>query len=128
MLACLQAFSQGLGGGGGHRVPLRLRCVRRRRVSLAPFPRVMHGRGGVVKTRGDGVRGLRTPWERRTEAGAAAQPAGFAHANGPRRSRARETAQGSHQGLSEYGFLAVSKPEYGYIPEYVAEYLSMIVH
>ena len=33
-----------------------------------------------------------------------------------------------HQGLSEYGFLAVSGPEYGYIPEYVAEYSSMIVH
>jgi len=25
------------------------------------------------------------------------------------------------QGLSEYGFLAVSRPEYGYTPEYVAE-------
>jgi len=33
-----------------------------------------------------------------------------------------------YQGLSEYGFLAVSGPEYGYSPEYVAEYSSMIVH
>jgi len=33
-----------------------------------------------------------------------------------------------NQGLSEYGFLAVSGPEYGYNPEYVAEYSSMIVH
>jgi len=33
-----------------------------------------------------------------------------------------------NQGLSEYGFLAVYGPEYGYIPEYVAEYSSMIVH
>jgi len=33
-----------------------------------------------------------------------------------------------HQGSSEYGFLAVSGPEYGYNPEYVAEYSSMIVH
>jgi len=32
------------------------------------------------------------------------------------------------QVLSEYGFLAVSRPEYGYNPEYVAEYSSMIVH
>jgi len=32
------------------------------------------------------------------------------------------------QGLSEYGFLAESGPEYGYNPEYVAEYSSMIVH
>ena len=32
------------------------------------------------------------------------------------------------QGLSEYGFLAVYRPEYGYNPEYVAEYSSMIVH
>jgi len=31
------------------------------------------------------------------------------------------------QKLSEYGFLAVSGPEYRYIPEYVAEYSSMIV-
>jgi len=37
MCGCSQASSQGLGGGGGHQVPLRFRCVRRRRESLAPF-------------------------------------------------------------------------------------------
>ena len=32
------------------------------------------------------------------------------------------------QGLSEYGFLAISGPEYGYNAEYGAEYSSTIVH
>jgi len=49
-----------------------------------------------VKTRGDGVCGLKTLCEWGTEAGAAAPPAGFAHTNGTRRSRARETPQGPH--------------------------------
>jgi len=49
-----------------------------------------------VKSRGDGVRGLKTPCEWGTEAGAAAPPAGCAHTNGTRRSRARETPQGPH--------------------------------
>jgi len=34
----------------------------------------------------------------------------------------------SEQGLTEYGFLAISGPEYGYNPEYGAEYSSTIVH
>ena len=49
-----------------------------------------------MTTRGDGVRGLKMPCERGTEAGAAAPPAGCAHTNGTRRSRARETPQGPH--------------------------------
>jgi len=49
MCGCSQASSQGLGGGGGHQVPLRFRCARRRRESLAPFPRVMLRSAGVAK-------------------------------------------------------------------------------
>jgi len=42
------------------------------------------------------VRGLKTPCEWGTEAGAAAPPAGRAHTNGTRRRRAWETPQGPH--------------------------------
>jgi len=91
-----QASSQGLEGEGGHQVPLRLFCVRRRREALAPLSCVMLGSEGVVKTRGEGVRGLKTPCEWGTEAGAAVPPAGYAHTNGTRRSRARETPPGRH--------------------------------
>jgi len=73
-----------------------LRCVRRRRESFGALPARHCGSGGVVKTRGDGVRGLKTPWKWGTEEGATASPAGFAHTNGTRRSRARETPQGPH--------------------------------
>jgi len=41
--------SPGLGGGGGHHVPSRFRCVRRGRESLAPFARVMLRSAGVAK-------------------------------------------------------------------------------
>jgi len=41
MFGFSKASSQGLRGEGGHHVPLRCRCVRRRRESLAPFARVM---------------------------------------------------------------------------------------
>jgi len=63
-----------------------LRCVRRRRESFAPFPRVMLGSEGVVKTGGDGVRGLKTRGEWGTKAGAAVPPVDCAHTQvtGPR--------------------------------------------
>jgi len=69
-----QAASQGLGGGWGHQVPLRFRCVRRRVKTLALFPRVMLRGAGFAKaaetvnaslrSRASGLR-RRTPRRRR---------------------------------------------------------------
>ena len=55
MFGCSKASSLGLGGAGGHQVPLRFRCVRHRREALAPFARVMLRSAGVAKA-GETVR------------------------------------------------------------------------